>query len=73
VNGNWPFVIDIAAHLLIPIFGLDWLVRFPLANPTQLGVARWDASIGFTDPISLGVVPEVGFPYGIPVDQTRLP
>jgi hypothetical protein len=72
VNGNWPFVIDMAAHLVEPVFGLDWLIRFPLANPQQIGVAAWDSSVGFVFPVSLGVVPATGFPYGFEVDQTRL-
>lgn len=62
-----------AAHLLTPILGRDWLVRTD-ADPTRILYACTclDTGFGFTDNWGLADASDPGFPYGYEVDQTRL-
>jgi len=66
-------VATLAAHLLEPIEGYDWLVRTdtdPLRYLWAMTCA--DTHFGFDDGIILQDATAPGFPYGFGVDQTRL-
>lgn len=71
-NGEGNLVCDMAAHLLFPISGRDWLCRLEGGGITQLVVALWDNTLGFVFPAFESFVPATGFPYGYLVDQSRL-
>jgi hypothetical protein len=64
---------ELAAHLLAPIAGRDWLVRTD-TDPLRYLIACTclDTGFGFTDHLILADANELGFPYGYDVDQTRL-
>lgn len=65
-------VAEIAARLLTPINGRDWLWRTDVDPLRLLLVGVLDPSMGLTDYHVLDLAPETGFPYGYEVDQTRI-
>lgn len=72
VGSGQNAVAEIAARLLAPIGGRDWLFRSD-ADPLRLLIlAVYDNTVGFTDFDPVAIVPPTGFPYGFSVTQDRL-
>lgn len=63
---------ELAAHLLAPIDGRDWLLAITTLSVRRLILALYDSNIGFHTILSYRDVPPTGFPYGEAVDQTDL-
>lgn len=71
--GRYAWNVEIAAHLLEPIQGRDWLVRIPSGYDYGLYSIVLHPTNVWIEPYRIATVPATGFPYGYAVDQTRLP
>lgn len=67
---NWD--VRMAARLLTPISGRDWLARIPHLGGQRLYAIAVDSQPVWHSPELIGDVPDTGFPYGFEVDQTAL-
>lgn len=62
-----------AARLLAPVLGYEWLIRPTLDGVAGLQLAFLDPGLGWYPRIAAPVISGDHFPYGYEVTQYRLP
>lgn len=72
-GGFWTPQTDMAARLLVPIFGYEWLIRPTADGVAGLQLAFLDTDLGWYPRIAAPVISGDTFPYGYAVTQFRLP
>lgn len=72
-GGIWTPETDMAARLLVPVGGFEWLIRPVLGPGSHPQLAFLDAELGWYPRVTAPVPPGTNFPYGYPVTQFRLP